>query len=152
MKIIHNFTSPISEILARQRAVAFFTQAGYRQLPDFDGYLNFKRGSILGTLFNFNPTQWACTANVSVKSKSSLSEINVETKIINDPFEKRFAVELLIGEFIRLEVAITSNELKTFDVNDLKKRISSHVYRIVGLFVGLLILIVLGIIITQKIV
>ena len=151
MKIIHNFNSPVSEIIARQRTITFFTQAGYRQLPETSGYIHFKRGSIFGTISSFNPTHWACTANVSVKSKADMSEIKVETQITNDPFEKRFAEELLTDEFIRLEAAIATNEFNTFDVSDLKKRIASHVYRVVGLFAGLIILVVLGIIITRMI-
>ena len=146
MKIIRSFYAPISETIARQRAVAFLTQAGYRQLPDFSGYLHFKRGSIIGTLSNFNPTQWACAANVRVTSEASLSEINVETKITNDPFEKRFAEELLAAEFSRLEAAVTTNEFNTFDIGNLRKRIASYVYRIMGLFAGFIISMVLGII------
>jgi hypothetical protein len=143
---IRSFYAPISETIARQRAVAFLTQAGYRQLPDFSGYLHFKRGSIIGTLSNFNPTRWACAANVRITSEASSSEINVKTKITNDPFEKRFAEELLTAEFSRLEAAVTTNEFNTFDVGDLKRRIASYVYRVVGLFAGFLISVVLGII------
>jgi hypothetical protein len=145
MKISRSFYAPIPETIARQRAVSFITQAGYRQLPDFSGYLRFKRGSILGTLSNFNPTRWACAANVRVTSEAGLSKVNVETKITNDPFEKRFAVELLTAELSRLEVAVTTNEFNTFDVGDLRKRIASNVYRIVGLFAGIIISAVLGI-------
>ena len=146
MKIIRSFYAPISETIARQRAVAFFTQSGYRQLPDSGGYLHFKRGSIIGTLSNFNPTRWTCAANVRVTSEASLSEINMETKITNDPFEKCFAEELLTAEFSRLEAAVTTNEFNTLDVGDLRKKIASYVYRIVGLFAGFLISVVLGII------
>jgi hypothetical protein len=152
VKVIRNFHSPVSETIARQRALTFFTQAGYRQLPDCESCLKFKRGSVFGTISNFNPTQWACTANISIKSKANLSEINVETTITTDPLEKRFAVELMNEEFIRLEAAITTNEFNTFDIRYLKKRIASHVYRVVGLFAGLIILLVIGIIITWAIV
>ena len=146
MKKTRTFYAPISESIARQRAVAFLTQAGYRQLPDFSGYLHFRRGSIIGTLSNFDPTKWACVANVRVTWEASLSEINVETKITNDPFEKRFAEELLTAEFSRLEAAVTTNEFSTFDVGDLRKRISSHFYRVGGLFASFIIPAVLGII------
>ena len=151
MKVIRSLSLPISETIARQRTITFFTQAGYRQLPELSGDIYFKRGSIFGTISNFNPTHWACTAKVSVKSENSLSEINVETKITNDPFEKRFAEELLTDEFIQLKAAIATNEFNILDVSDLKKRIASHVYRVVGLFAGLIILVVLGIIITRMI-
>jgi hypothetical protein len=145
VRIARSFYAPISETAARERVVAFLTQAGYSQLPDFGGHLHFKRGSIIGTLSNFNPTRWACAVDVRVTSEeTSSSEINVETEIINDPFEKRFAEELLTAEFSRLEAAVTTNEFNILDVSDLRKRIASHVYRVVGLFAGFVISIVLG--------
>jgi hypothetical protein len=145
VKIGRSFSAPISETAARERVVVFLTQADYRQLPDFGGHLHFKRGSIIGTLSNFNPTCWACAAHVLITSKETgLSEINVETQIAHDPFEKRFAEELLTAEFSRLEAAVTANEFNAFDVVDLRRRIASHVYRVVGLFAGFVISIVLG--------
>jgi hypothetical protein len=146
MKINRSFHAPISEAIACQRVIAFFTQSGYRQLPDSRGYLHFKRGSIIGALSNFNPTRWACETDILITSESSMSEINVETKITNDPVEKRFAEELLTAELSRLEAAITINEFNTFDASDLRKRIASFVYRVVGLFAGFIISAVLGII------
>jgi hypothetical protein len=145
MKISRSFYAPITEAIARERAVTFLFQAGYRQLPDFNGYLRFKRGSILGALSNFNPTRWACAASVRVTSEAGLSKVNVETKITSDPFEKRFAAELLTAELNRLEAAVATNEFNIFHVGDLRKRIASHVYRVVGLFAGILISAVLGI-------
>jgi hypothetical protein len=76
-----------------------------------------------------------------------MSKINVETQIAHDPLEKRFAEELSAAEFSLLEAAVTNNEFKTVNVNDLRKSIASHVYRIVGLFGGFLLAVVLGIII-----
>jgi hypothetical protein len=146
MKLVRSFYAPIPEAIARQRAVAFLSQADYRQIPDSSGYLHFKRGSIIGTLSNFNPIRWACTVNISITKKTNLSEINVETEVTNDPIEKRFAEELLTTEFSRLEAAVTTNEFNTFNVSDLRKRIASFVYRIVGLFAGFMLSIVLGII------
>ena len=84
--------------------------------------------------------------NVQVTSDTGMSKINVENQITNDPFEKRFAEQLLTAEFILLEAAVSKNELSVFDVGDLRKRIASHVYRIVGLFAGFLLSLVLGII------
>lgn len=75
-----------------------------------------------------------------------MSEINVETKITNDPFEKRFAEELLNDEFSRLETAVTTNEFNTFNIGDLRRRIASHTVRVVGLFAGFIISPVVGII------
>jgi len=144
MKIIHSFNAPISETIARQRAVDFFVQVGYKQLPDSDGCLHFKRGSIIGTLSNFNPKSWACVVNVRLTSGTGSSEINVETKITADPFEKHFAEELLTTEFDRLEAAVTTDEFNTFDVGDLRRRIAAHVYHIVGLFAGFIITVFLG--------
>ena len=146
MKIIHSFSAPISENIARQRIVAFFNKAGYRQLPDSSGYLHFKRGSIIGTLSNFNPTRWLCIVKVSITSEASSSEINVEAKITNDPTEKRFAEELLTAEFKCLEGAVSINEFNTFDTCYLRKRIAAYVYRVVGLYTGLIISAVFGII------
>ena len=144
MKIIRSFYAPISETIVRERIVAFLTQAGYRQLTDFSSYLHFKRGSIIGTLSNFNPKSWACVVNVRLTSGTGSSEINVETKITADPFEKRFAEELLTTELSRLEAAVTNDEFNTFDVGDLRRRIAAHVYHIVGLFAGFIISVFLG--------
>lgn len=146
MKVCRSFSAPISENVARQRAVDFLAQAGYTQLLNSGGSLHFCRGSIIGTLSSFNPTRWACTVNVRVTSEASLSEIDVETIITNDPFEKRFAEELLTSEFSRLEAAVTANEFNTFDASDVRKRIASYVYRVVGLFAGFIISVVLGVI------
>jgi len=52
----------------------------------------------------------------------------------------------LTAEFSRLEAAITINEFNTFDIGDLRKRIASYVYRVVRLFAGFIISLVLGII------
>jgi len=52
----------------------------------------------------------------------------------------------LTTEFDRLETAVTTNEFNTFDVADLRRRIAAYVYRVVGLFAGFIISIVLGII------
>jgi hypothetical protein len=146
MKISRSFSAPVPEATALQRITGFLTQAGYRQIPDSSGYLHFKRGSIIGSLSNFNPTRWACAASVRLTSQAGLSEINAEIKITSDPFEKRFAEELLTAEFSRLETAVTTNEFKNFDASDWKKRIASYVYRVVGLFAGLLVSMVLGIV------
>ena len=146
MKIIRSFYAPISQTIVRERIVAFLTQAGYRPMNDSSSYLHFKRGSIIGTLSNFNPTRWACLVNVQVTSDTGMSKINVENQITNDPFEKRFAEELLTAESILLEAAISKNEFNVFDIGNLRKRIASHVYRIVGLFASFILSLVLGII------
>ena len=146
MKIIRYFPAPISETIARQRAVDFFVQVGYKQLPDSDGCLHFKRGSIIGTLSNFNPKSWACVVNVRLTSGTGSSGIHLEAKITADPFEKHFAEELLTTEFDSLEAAVTNDEFKSFDVTDLRRRIAAYVYRVVGLFAGFFISVVLGVI------
>lgn len=146
MKINRSFYTPISEAVACQRAVTFLTRVGYKQLIDSSNYLHFKRGSIIGTISNFNPTKWACTMNVRVTSETGMSKINIEAQIANDPFEKRFAEELFTAEFNLLDAAVTTNEFNIFDVVDLRKRIASHVYRVVGLFGSFILSLVLGII------
>ena len=147
MKIIRSFNAPISEPAARERIAAFLNLAGYRQLAISGDYLHFKRGSIIGTISSFNPTKWASSVNIRVITNLDMSKINVETQITHDPLEKRFAEELSAAEFSMLEAAVTNNEFKTVNVNDLRKSIASHVYRIVGLFGGFILAVVLGIII-----
>jgi hypothetical protein len=146
MRINRAFYAPISDTVARQRAVNFLIQSGYRQLPDSSGSLHFRRGSVIGTLANFDPTRWVCSVNVLVTWEGSSSKIDVESKIANDPFEKRFAKELLTSELSRLETAITTDEFSILDVGDLKKRISSHVYHVVRLFASFIVPLVFGII------
>jgi hypothetical protein len=147
MKIVRSFSATVSETIVRERAIIFLTQAGYGQRPDSSGYLYFKRGSNIGTLSNFNPQHWACELHLRIKPEGSLSEINVEGEISTDPTEKHFAEELLTAEFSLLEAAITTNEFKTFDISELKKKIKSHVYRIVGIFTSFMFSIILGIVV-----
>jgi hypothetical protein len=146
MKIVRSFFAPISEVIVRERFVTFLTEADYRQQPDSNGYLHFRRGSKIGELFNFNPQRWACDVHVYIKSEESSSEINMEAEISTDPTEKGFAEELVTAEFSLLEAAIITNEFKTYNVNALKKRIAAHVYRIVGIFTSFTFSIILGII------
>lgn len=146
MKIVRSFPVPVSETVVRERAKTCLTQAGYRQQPDSTGYLHFRRGSNIGTLFNFNPQRWACDVQVHIKSEERSSEINMEAEISTDPTEKGFAEELVTAEFSFLETAITMNEFKTYNVTGLKKRIAAHVYRIVGIFTSFMFSIILGIV------
>jgi len=147
MKIIRSFNAPISEPAARERIIAFLNLAGYRELSISGDYLHFKRGSIIGTISSFNPTKWASSVNIRVTTDTDMTKINVATRIDHDPLEKRFAEELSAAEFSLLEAAVTNNDFKTVNVNDLRKSIASHVYRIVGLFGGFMLAVVLGIII-----
>ena len=146
MKIVRSFSAPVSEVVVRERAKTFLTQAGYRQQPDSDSYLHFKRGSNIGALSNFNPQKWACAVYVRLKSKGNSSEIDVEAEISTDPTEKRFAEELITAEFNLLEAAVTLNEFKTYDVSALKKKIAAHFYRVVGIFTSFMFSVILGIV------
>ena len=144
MKITDAFNAPVTETIARERIINFFTRSGYKQLPDSGDGLHFKRGSIVGTLTSFNPAQWACTANISIKSADTSSRISVSYEISSDPTEKDFAEELLTAEFIRLETAVTTNEFTIFDVRDLKKRITSRVFYVVAIFAALMFSVIIG--------
>jgi hypothetical protein len=145
MKITDTFNVPIIETIARERIITFFTRAGYRQLPDAGDGLHFRRGSVAGTLTSFNPTQWACTVNISVKSADTSSQISVEYEISTDPTEKDFAEELLTTELIHLKSIVTTNEFTIFDVRDLKKRITSHVFYVVAIFAALMFSVIVGV-------
>ena len=145
MKIIHSFSTVISETIVRARAVTFLTQAGYRQKSDSDSYIRYKRGSVIGALSSFNPQRWACDVSVRIKSEGNSSGINIEAEISSDPTENRFAEELITAEISLLEAAVTLNEFKTYDVSALKKRITAHVYRTVGIFASFIFSIILGI-------
>ena len=146
MKIIHSFNVQLTENVARERVAAFFSQSGFKQLPGSGSGLYFKRGSIWGTLSSFNPTKWACTVNIDVKSEDISCQISVGYEISNDPTEKDFAEELLTAEFSRLEAAVTTNEFNIFDVRDLKKRITSRVSHFVVIFAALILAVIIGII------
>jgi hypothetical protein len=146
MKIVRTLNSPISEATARERIVSFFTLAGYRQSASSDSALHFKRGSFIGTLSSFNPTKWASSVNIRITFDVGISKIDVVTQITHDPLEKRFAEELSAAEFGLLEAAVTTNEIKAFAVSNLRKNIASHVYRIVGLFAGFMLSLILGIV------
>jgi hypothetical protein len=146
MKIERSFSTQIDKTTARARAAAFLMLAGYRPLPDSGDNLYFTRGSVSGAFANFNPTRWACTAYVNFVTNGADSTVNIVGIISSDPTEKRFAEELLTAEFKLLEDAVQKNEIKPYDINDLKKRITAHVYRIVGIFACFLFIIIFGII------
>ena len=143
MKIVRSFPAPVSETVVSERAVTCLTQAGYNKQPDSSGDLHFRRGYIIGALANFNPQKWACDVYIRIKSEESSSEIKVEAEIFTDPTEKRFGEELLTAELSLLEAAVTLNEFKTYDVSALKKRITAHVYRTVGIFASFIFSIIL---------
>ena len=140
------FNTIIPAATARERIAAFLVQAGYKQMPDAASGLYFKRGSTWGTLSSFNPTKWACTATITIKSEGTSSQINTTAEISTDPTEKHFANELLTEEFGLLETAVTTNEFNTLDISDLKKRIAGHVSRIVLVSAALMISAVIGVI------
>ena len=146
MKFERSFNTTIPAATVRERIAIFFVQAGYKQQPDADGGLYFKRGSTWGTLSSFNPTKWTCAAAVNIKSEGTSSQINIAAEISTDPTEKHFAEELLTAEFGLLEAAVTTNAFNTFNVNDLKKRIAGYVSRIVLVFAALMISAVIGVI------
>lgn len=143
---MRSFNVPVPETDVRQRAAAFFTQAGYRQIPDSGGSLHFMRGSTQGTLTSFDPTRWACIVNVGIQSEGTSSVIKVEVGISSDPTEKHFAEELLTAEFNLLGIAVTKNEFKTFDITNLKKRVNTHVSRVAGIFSSFLITLILAVV------
>jgi len=147
MKIMRSFSAQIPESAARECAVTFLTQAGYKRQFDSGNYLRFRRGSTIGVLINFNPRRWQCEVNIHIMPNERSSEIHVEAEISTDPTEKRFAEELLTAEFSSLEAAIITNEFKTFDISELKKKIKSHVYRIGGIFTSFMFFIILGIVV-----
>ena len=147
MKIFRSFSAPVSESSARERTVTFLTQAGYKQQFNSDNYLRFSRGSTIGALINFNPKRWQCEVNIHIVSNENSPEIDVEAEISTDPTEKRFAEELLTAEFSLLESAITTNEFKTLDISELKKKIKSHVYRVVWTFTSFIFALILGIVV-----
>ena len=146
MEFERTFNTTIPEATARERIAAFLVQAGYKQMPDAASGLYFKRGSTWGTLSSFNPTKWACTATITIKSEGTSSQINTTAEISTDPTEKHFANELLTEEFGLLETAVTTNEFNTLDISDLKKRIAGHVSRIVLVSAALMISAVIGVI------
>ena len=146
MKIVRSFSAPVSEVVVRERAETFLTQAGYRQQPDSDSYLHSSRGSAIGAFSSFNPQKWACNIYVRIKSEGSSSKIDIEAEISTDPTEKRFAEELITAEFSLLEAAVTINEFKTYNVSALKKKIAAHFYRVVGIFASFMFSIILGVV------
>jgi hypothetical protein len=148
MRIGRTFDAPITEAIARERIIIFLTRAGYRQLPDSGSGLHFKRGSIIGTISNFNPAKWACSVNIGIKSETTSSQISLEYEISTDPTEKDFGEELLTAELSRLEAAVTTNEFNLFDVSDLKKRITSRVFHVVLIFTALILAVIIAIIVS----
>jgi hypothetical protein len=146
MKIVRSFLAPISEVIVRERFVTFLTEADYRQQPDSNGYLHFRRGSNVGAISSFNPRKWAAEVYIRIKSEGNSSEIYVKVKMSSDPTEKRFAEELLTAEFDLLEAAVTLGEFKTYDVSALKKKIATHFYRVVGIFASFIFSVILGVV------
>ena len=149
MKIVRSFSAPVPEATAIERVTSFLTQSGYRQLPVSNNVLQFKRGSMFGTISSFDPRRWACTANFRVIPEDKASHISAEIEIATDPTEKRFAEELLNAEFTRLVAAVTKNEFNAYDISALKTGVSSHVNRLVMIFAGSMLSVILSIVIGQ---
>ena len=145
MKIIRTFDTPIPESIDRERIAAFCRKLGYRQLSDSAGMSNYQRGSISGALFSFNPTRWPCSLKVYIMAKAGSSKVRVEAEISTDPTESRFGAELLTAELVMLESAVTANEIKSYDVSDLKKRVAAYVFYIVRVFASFLFSVILSI-------
>jgi uncharacterized membrane protein YagU involved in acid resistance len=145
MKIIRTFDIPIPESIARERVAAFCRKSSYRQLSDSDGMVHYKRGSLSGALFSFNPTCWPCTVNVYIMSETGSAKVKIEAEISTDPAESSFGAELLTAELNLLESAVNTNEIKSYDVGDLKKRVAAYVFYIVRVFASFLFSVILGI-------
>jgi hypothetical protein len=146
MKITRFVTAPIPEADARQRIILYLAQAGYEQLPAAGGLLAFRRGSMIGSYALFNPLKWACTFKISLNSEQEMTKIYLTADITTDPTEKLFGAELLKAELDLLESAVVRNEFKIFDATNLKKRVSSQVKRVVGIFGSALLSVIFGII------
>ncbi len=145
MRVTRTFAAQVSQTVGRERIESFMTRAGYRRLPASEDCLRFRRGSIFGTLTNFDPTRWACAMTVRLTAKASAADISAEARIASDPFEKQFAEELLTTELSRLEAAVTAREPGSLDLDGLRRRVRSHFYRVVGLFASLIFHAILGV-------
>jgi hypothetical protein len=75
-----------------------------------------------------------------------MTKIYLTADITTDPTEKLFGAELLKAELDLLESAVVRNEFKIFDATNLKKRVSSQVKRVVGIFGSALLSVIFGII------
>jgi hypothetical protein len=80
MKIEHTLSVPVSEPIIKERASAYFKNAGYRALPDGD-YLVYERGSFLGSFISFSPRGWKVRAKVRTKP---VSEGGTEARLLLD--------------------------------------------------------------------
>jgi hypothetical protein len=145
MKFSRTFSAPVPEAIARERTQEYLTHFHFKQLPSSNGRLLFKRGSIWGTLFSFNPSKWACQVDINITPDANWTKIEMNAEISTDPTEKRFAEELLTAEFSLLEASISIDEKKCYNITTLQRRISGHVMRIVKV-VGLSMLsVIIGI-------
>ncbi len=134
MKIERRFSLEVQDEIALQRGATFLLRSGYRQVQRSPGGATFRRGSLLGTLTSFDPRHWSCDLRISTRGATGSGELKAEAEITSDPSERRYGEELITAEFNLLEAALTADhEVNSFDVTDLKRRISLHVYRIVGL-------------------
>jgi hypothetical protein len=145
MEICRNFFAPMPEAEARERAVAFFTGCGYKPVFDGGGIFTFERGSILGTVSNFNPKSWAGKVRVRISPGSGVADITVIARLTSDPFERSFARELLTAEIDAFEGALRKRKTGPVDTEGLKKRVAANVYRTVGLVGGVIFAAVPGV-------
>ena len=146
MRVVRSIQSPLSNAVAAQRAAAFLVEAGYRQSTNSDGILRFRRGSLVGTIANFDPRRWSCEVTVRIVDEGTSCRLDVKAGISSDPFEKRFAEELVVAELRGLQAAVVKNEVSAFDAGGLKQRVASHVYRVVGPVAGIFMAAVLGVV------
>jgi hypothetical protein len=83
MIIEKKFTTSITESVARERILYYFTQLGYAPINPEGSEIEFKRGSRLGSWFSYNPTKLETYATVQSGKEINLTEINIQLDIKN---------------------------------------------------------------------
>ncbi len=81
MNIEKTFTVQIDEALARQRVAEYFTQAGYRSIPEEGTIMKFTRGSRLGSWFAINPSRFLSLAEIRIKPKGDQVQVQADFDI-----------------------------------------------------------------------
>jgi hypothetical protein len=89
-------TIPISNSAqARERIVAYFKAAGYRQRSESP--LTFERGSLLGTFFGFSPSAWHVKTTINITNDLVLADFDINTtgQLVRDNMRAFWQAEML---------------------------------------------------------
>ena len=130
IKRVINVTSDAAA--ARDRILSFFTRTGYRLAVEGET-LEFRRGSVLGTMFSTNPSSWDCKATVCIAKEADSSQVSVTYTVRNDPFENTLTRTLWNEEADLFAACLVKDSSAVPDVKENTRRVQKYILKTVGI-------------------